>query len=80
MKKSEYDKTLYELNVLEKKIQALHKLRERINNLAFEFRNDVYALELLLALDKTMFQWLNAMISGREKLKQKLATFAADHA
>jgi prefoldin subunit 5 len=80
LRKSEYDRVLYELNVLEKKIQALQKLRERINNLAFEFRDDVYALELLLALDKTMFHWLNAMMSGREKLRQRLAAIGGGRA
>ncbi len=72
MKRSLYEKKLYELQLLEKKIAALQKIRERVNELAYEFKDDVYALELLSALDRTLFQWLKAMMEGRMRLERRI--------
>jgi hypothetical protein len=68
MKKSEYDKLIHELEILEKKINALRNIRAAIADLHSMFANDSYALEFLIALDKTIFNWLKVMFQGREKL------------
>jgi hypothetical protein len=68
MKKSEYDKLLHELEILEKKINALRNIRTAVADLHGMFSDDAYALEFLIALDKTIFNWLKVMFQGREKL------------
>jgi hypothetical protein len=75
MKKSEYDKLLHEIEILEKKINALRNIRAAIADLYNMFADDAYALEFLIAIDKTIFNWLKVMFQGREKLINRKKEF-----
>lgn len=72
MKRSELDKKLHDLQVLELKIASYERVRRAIRELAEEFRDDIYALEALNAIDKCMFNWLKFMYLGRSRLKEEV--------
>jgi hypothetical protein len=72
MKRSELDKLRHQAEVLQRKIVAYERVRKEINDLAFKLINDVYALEALNAIDRTIFNQLQFMKHGLKKLEQKL--------
>jgi len=77
MKRSEYDILLHRRDVLVRKIQAYEKLRKAINDLADQFLDDVYALEALNAVDRTIFNQLLFMYDGLRKLDEQIKKAAA---
>jgi len=72
MKRSELDKLRHQAEVLQRKIVAYERVRKEINDLAFKLINDVYALEALNAIDRTIFNQLQFMKHGLKKLEEKL--------
>jgi len=72
MKRSELDKLKHQAEVLQRKIVAYERVRKEINDLAFKLINDVYALEALNAVDRTIFNQLQFMKQGLKRLEEKL--------
>jgi len=56
---------------LRQKIESYQRIRKWLNDSAKNFLGDVYALECLEALDKTLFNWINYMGVGLKRLEQK---------
>ena len=75
MKRSELDILLHRREVLARKIEAYVKVRRAISDLASQFLHDVYALEALNSIDKTLFQWILYMQQGLKKLEEKIERF-----
>jgi len=72
MRRSLLDKKKHSLMVLEKKLQAYARVREVINSLAAEFRDDPYALEALLSIDRSIFNQMRFMQLGHMRLRQQI--------
>jgi hypothetical protein len=72
MKRSQLDILLHQKQVLEHKIAAYERVRKVIANLAFELKDDPYALEALNAIDLTIFNQLKFMYLGLRNLNDKL--------
>lgn len=72
MKRSLLDKKKHNLMVLEKKLQAYAKVREVINSLAAELKDDPYALEALIGIDRSIFNQMRFMQLGHMRLKQEV--------
>ena len=72
MKRSKLDILMHQKNVLERKIAAYERVRKVIANLAFELKDDVYALEALNAIDRTIFNQLQFMYLGLKTLNDKI--------
>ena len=72
MKRSLLDKKKHDLMILERKLQAYARVREVINSLAAEFRDDPYALEALLSIDRSIFYQMRMMQQGYVKLKENI--------
>ena len=56
---------------LRQKIESYQRIRKWLNDNAKSFLGDVYALECLEALDKTLFNWINYMTAGLRSLEKK---------
>jgi uncharacterized membrane protein YfhO len=56
---------------LKQKIESYQRVRRWLNENAKVFLGDVYALECLEALDRTLFNWISYMVAGLQKLEQK---------
>ena len=78
MKRSRLDILQHQKNVLEHKIAAYERVRKIIANLAFELKDDPYALEALNAIDLTIFNQLKFMYAGLKNLNDKIRAFGAD--
>jgi uncharacterized membrane protein YfhO len=56
---------------LRQKIESYQRIRKWLNDNAKSFLGDVYALECLEALDKTLFNWIAYMAAGLNMLEKK---------
>jgi hypothetical protein len=56
---------------LMQKIESYQRVRKWLNDNAKNFLGDVYALECLEAIDKTLFNWINYMAAGLRMLEQR---------
>jgi len=72
LKRSELDILLHRREVLVKKIYAYERVRRAINELSHQLLGDVYALEALNSIDRTLFQWILYMQRGLEQLEKKI--------
>jgi hypothetical protein len=70
--KSKIDRKRHDMAVLERKIYAYERVREAISNLAYEMRDDAYALEALNSIDRTIFAQLQFMYAGLMRLRDEL--------
>jgi hypothetical protein len=78
MKRSELDKLLHRKDVLERKIHAYERVRKTINELSSKFLGDVYALEALNAIDRTIFNQLRVMYQGLNALNERIKKMASE--
>ena len=74
MKRSKLDRLVAQREVLVRKIKAYERVRQAINALAAELKDDPYALEALNAIDRTIFNQLQFMYLGLETLNSKIKT------
>jgi hypothetical protein len=70
-KYTEIERVKHNMEILERKMFAYGKVREAINSLAKEYAYDPYVLEVLLAIDKTIFRQMQFVVEGLERLKRK---------
>jgi hypothetical protein len=61
----------HRIQKLRQKIESYQRIRKWLNDNAKNFLGDVYALECLEALDRTLFNWISYMAAGLKKLEQK---------
>jgi len=61
----------HRMQKLRQKIESYQRVRKWLNDNAKSFLGDVYALECLEALDKTLFNWISYMAAGLNKLEKK---------
>jgi len=61
----------HRIQKLKQKIESYQRVRKWLNDNAKNFLGDVYALECLEALDKTLFNWISYMVAGLKKLEKK---------
>ena len=61
----------HRIQKLRQKIESYQRVRKWLNDNAKVFLGDVYALECLEALDKTLFNWINYMAVGLQKLEAR---------
>jgi len=73
MKRTEIDRVMHSIYVLERKINAYNRVRRAISELASELRDDPYALEVLLAVDKAIFVQMRVTQQGLNKLRARLS-------
>jgi len=74
VKRSKLDRLVAQREVLVRKIKAYERVRQAINALAAELKDDPYALEALNAIDRTIFNQLQFMYLGLETLNSKIKT------
>jgi hypothetical protein len=75
-KYTELERVKHNIEILERKMFAYGKVREAINNLAKEYAYDPYVLEVLLAIDKTIFRQMQFVAEGLERLKRRYSELA----
>jgi len=78
MKRSELDKLLHQKDVLERKIHAYERVRKAINELSSKFLGDMYALEALNAIDRTIFNQLRVMYQGLNTLNERIKKMTSE--
>ena len=61
----------HRIQKLRQKIESYQRVRRWLNDNAKNFLGDVYALECLEALDKTLFNWINYMAAGLRRLEAR---------
>jgi hypothetical protein len=76
MKRSKLDKLVAQREILVRKIKAYERVRQTINSLVAELKDDPYALEALNAIDRTIFTQLRFMYLGLETLNNKIKQLA----
>ena len=77
MKRSKLDSLIARREILMRKISAYERVRQAVNALARELKDDPYALEALNAIDRTIFTQLQFMYMGLERLNDEIKRLQA---